>query len=137
MILDKAALINELEFKAVRSSGPGGQHVNKVSSRIELQFDLINSEVLTDKQKVVLKSKLSSRLTKKGILILSCDDSRSQHRNKELVVRRFLELIRVALIPPKKRKPTTVSKAVKRKRMQSKIRHSEKKQQRKKPDIGD
>ena len=86
-------IIKELKFKAIRSSGAGGQHVNKVSSKIELTFDLENSNSVSDEEKQLLKSKLQSKLTKEHFLILFCDESRSQHRNKELAIKRFLELI--------------------------------------------
>jgi ribosome-associated protein len=72
-------IIKELKFKAVRSSGAGGQHVNKVSSKIELTFDLQNSESFTEDEKELLIQKLKNKLTKDNILLLQCDESRSQH----------------------------------------------------------
>lgn len=125
-------LIKELNFKAIRSSGAGGQHVNKVSSKIELSFDLENSTSLSESEKERLKTKLSSKLTKENVLILFCDESRSQHRNKEIVIKRFIELIQQSLIRPKKRKKTKPSKASIKKRIDSKKKHSEKKNNRKK-----
>lgn len=94
----------ELNFKAIRSSGAGGQHVNKTSSKIELTFDLENSISLSDEQKELLKTKLSSKLTKENILILFCEETRSQHRNKDLAIKRFISLIKTSLIRPKKKK---------------------------------
>ncbi len=91
-------LIKELSFKAVRSSGAGGQHVNKVSSKVELTFDVENSEGLSIEEKELLKLKLSSKLSNENVLIISCDESRSQHKNKELVIEQFLELIKKSLI---------------------------------------
>ncbi|OYX23659.1 MAG: aminoacyl-tRNA hydrolase, partial [Flavobacteriales bacterium 32-35-8] len=88
-MFDKDALLNELTFKATRSSGAGGQHVNKVSSKIELVFNLLESSVFNEEQKERLQNKLQSRLTKEGVLMLQCDESRSQHKNKELVIKRF------------------------------------------------
>ena len=76
-MINKEALLQELTFKAIRSSGAGGQHVNKVASKVELQFDLLNSLVFNDEQKERLKNKLQHRLTKDAILILQCEESRS------------------------------------------------------------
>ena len=126
-------IIKELNFKAIRSSGAGGQHVNKTSSKIELTFDLENSLSLTDIEKELLKEKLSSKLSKENILIIFCEETRSQHRNKELAIKRFLELLKINLIRPKIRKATKPSKASIKKRIESKKRVSEKKKNRKKP----
>ncbi|MCL4141005.1 UNVERIFIED_CONTAM: hypothetical protein GTU68_028399 [Idotea baltica] len=125
-------LIKELHFKAIRSSGAGGQHVNKVPSKIELTFDLENSNALSEDKKERLKTKLFSKLTKENVLILFCDDTRSQHRNKEIAIKRFLELVKTNLIRPKKRRPTKPTKASVRKRLESKKKHSEKKNNRRK-----
>lgn len=132
---DKTLLLNELSFKAVRSSGSGGQHVNKVSSKIELSFDLANSLAFTDEKRERIIYKLQNRLTKGGVLILQCDESRSQHKNKEIIIKRFLSLIDAALIIPKKRIRTKTPKSVIRKRLKSKRHLSDKKANRKKPDI--
>ncbi|PQJ68593.1 peptide chain release factor-like protein, partial [Polaribacter butkevichii] len=91
--MNKENILKELSFKGIRSSGAGGQHVNKVSSKIELTFDLENSLSLSDNEKTLLKTKLSNKLTKENTLILFCDESRSQHRNKEVAIKRFLELL--------------------------------------------
>jgi ribosome-associated protein len=128
-------LISELIFKAVRSSGSGGQHVNKVSSKMELHFNLDNSESFSDEEKQLLLKTLSNRLTKDNRLILQCDETRSQHKNKELVIKRFLDLIKEGLIVPKKRKPTKISKSIIRKRKESKRKQSQKKVNRKTPDL--
>ena len=133
MNIDK--LIKELSFKAIRSSGAGGQHVNKVSSKVELTFDLLNSDELTQKQKDLLVEKLATKLTKNSVLILQCDEGRSQHKNKEVVIKRFVDLITAGLIRPKKRKPTKPSKASIKKRLLSKKKLSAKKSIRKKPDL--
>src|SRR5690606_3024172 len=126
---------NELTFKATRSSGAGGQHVNKVSSKVELSFNVIESSVFNEEQKKWLQNKLQNRLTKEGVLMLQCDESRSQHKNKELVIKRFLELIETSLIIPKKRIPTKIPRAVIKKRLKSKRNLSDKKAFRRKPDI--
>ena len=134
-MFNEEALLQELNFKAIRSSGSGGQHVNKVSSKVELTFNLMESFVFSEEQKERLQKKLQHRLTKERILILQCDENRSQHKNKELVIKRFLELIRAGLIIPKKRIPTKIPKAVIRKRLKNKRNLSDKKANRKKPDI--
>ena len=128
-------LLKELTFKAVRSSGSGGQNVNKVSSKMELAFDLKASIELNETQKQRLLEKLQNRLTKDGILLLQCDESKSQHKNKDLVIERFLNLIKTRLIAPKKRRPTKIPKSVIRKRLKNKRWLSEKKANRKRPDI--
>ena len=133
MEIDK--IISELSFKAVRSSGAGGQNVNKVSSKVVLSFDLKNSQALTEEEKLLIETKLSSRLTTDAILILNCDEDRSQFRNKEIVIKRFLELIKNALLVPKERKPTRIPKSVIRKRIKDKKTISEIKKTRRKPDF--
>jgi ribosome-associated protein len=133
MEIDK--ILSELTFKAVRSSGAGGQNVNKVSSKVVLTFDLKNSQGLTDEEKLLVETKLSSRLTTDAVLILNCDEDRSQFRNKEIVIKRFLELIKNALFIPKERKPTRIPKSVIRKRIKDKKNISEVKKNRRKPDL--
>ena len=128
-------LLTELQFKAVRSSGAGGQNVNKVSSKVMLSFDVKNSHALTDEEKILLTSKLASKLTLEQVLILSCDEDRSQLKNKTIVTKRFLELIKTALIVPKKRKPTQIPRGVIEKRIKAKRNLSEIKQNRRKPNF--
>lgn len=134
-MFDAALLISELNFKAIRSSGAGGQHVNKVSSKVVLNFDLTNSQIFSEEQRALLFKNLANRLTTEGVLILQSDESRSQHKNKELVIKRFLELIRHSLKRPKKRKPTKVPRAVKLKRLSKKKQQADKKANRRPPDI--
>ncbi|WP_108807291.1 alternative ribosome rescue aminoacyl-tRNA hydrolase ArfB [Aquimarina spinulae] len=133
--MNTSIVINELKFKAIRSSGAGGQHVNKVSSKIELALDIKTSAGFTDDEKLRLSQKLSSRLTKSGVLLLQCGDSRSQHRNKELVIKRLLEILKANLYIPKKRKQTKPSRTAIKKRLDSKQKHSLKKANRKKPSL--
>jgi ribosome-associated protein len=128
-------IIKELKFKAVRSSGAGGQHVNKVSSKIELTFDLQNSESFTEDEKALLIQKLKNKLTKDNILLLQCDESRSQHKNKEIVIDRFLNIISGGLIVKKPRKATKPSKSSIHKRLDKKKKQAFKKVFRKKPEI--
>lgn len=130
-----AKAINELQFKAIRSSGAGGQHVNKTSSKVELTFDLQNSEALSEKEKELLKTKLQSKLTKTNVLILFCEETRSQHKNKELAIQRFLSLIKTNLIIPKKRKTTKPSRASLKRKAENKQRNSVKKELRKRPKL--
>ena len=129
--MNVAQLLKELKFKAVRSSGSGGQHVNKVASKIELIFDLHNSVGFTDEEKTVLLKNLRSKLTKEQILLLQCSESRSQHKNKEIVIERFLQIITNGLKVPKKRKATKPSKASIQKRLEKKKRQAYKKVSRK------
>lgn len=133
MILED--LLKELNFKAVKSSGAGGQHVNKTSSKIELFFDLQNSNVLSDKAKEILLHKLNKKLTKDYILILQCDKSRSQHKNKDIVITRFIKLIETNLIIPKKRKSTKPTKSSIQKRLEKKKKQAYKKANRQKPKL--
>ncbi|WP_027138307.1 alternative ribosome rescue aminoacyl-tRNA hydrolase ArfB [Gaetbulibacter saemankumensis] len=134
-MLNEANLLKELQFKALRSSGAGGQHVNKVSSKIELSFNLKDSLIFNENQKVRLLKKLENRLTKDGFLILSCDTTRSQHKNKGLVIKRLMALLESGLKTSKKRIPTKTPKAIIKKRLNNKKAHSEKKINRKKPNI--
>lgn len=134
-MFSEAALIQELQFKAVRSSGAGGQHVNKVSSKIELSFDLLNSQIFSEAKKARLLAKLQHRLTNNGVLLMQCGESRSQHKNKELIIKRFLGLIKSSLIIPKKRIPTKIPKSVIRKRLKNKRNLADKKANRRKPNL--
>lgn len=133
--MDVEVLNNELQFKAVRSSGAGGQNVNKVSSKVELTFNLEASNGLSDEEKERLKTNIGNRLTKDNLLLMQCDESRSQHKNKELVIKRFFELLEEGLIIPKERKATKVPKAVVKKRLKAKRQTSEKKANRKPPEL--
>ncbi|GAA4035342.1 MAG: aminoacyl-tRNA hydrolase [Flavobacterium sp.] len=128
-------LLTELQFKAVRSSGAGGQNVNKVSSKVMLSFDVNQSLALTDEEKTLLKHKLASKLTNEQVLILACDEDRSQLKNKTIVTKRFLELLKSSLVVPKKRKPTKIPRAVIEKRIKAKRNLSEIKQNRRKPNF--
>jgi ribosome-associated protein len=133
--METEKIITELNFKAVRSSGAGGQNVNKVSSKVVLTFDLNASEALNEQEKALLAIKLATKLTSENLLILNCDEDRSQLKNKAIVTKRFLDFIKKALIIPKKRKATKVPKAVVEKRLKDKSTISEIKQNRKKPGL--
>lgn len=131
--MDQKQLIQEISYKAVRSSGAGGQNVNKVSSKVELHFSIPASNALSETEKERALKKLASRLTKSEELILQCDESRSQHKNKEIVTQRFLELLKDSLKKPKPRKKTKTPRAAKLKRLREKKMRSEKKAGRKNP----
>lgn len=128
-------LLSELNYKAVRSSGAGGQNVNKVSSKVVLTFDLSASKALSDEQKELIATKIESRLTSENSLILNCDEDRSQLKNKTIVTKRFLDIIKKALIVPKIRKASKIPKSVIRKRIKYKKNLSLTKQLRRKPDF--
>jgi len=125
--LDTNKILQELQFKAIRSGGAGGQHVNKVSSKVVLTFDLNSSEALSDIEKERIILKLNNRLTKENFLLLQSDESRSQHKNKEIVIDRFLNILTSALKVPKNRKKTKPSKSAVERRLKSKLRVAQKK----------
>jgi len=133
--MDKEQLLSELQFKAVRSSGAGGQHVNKVSSKIELALDIFNSQALSDLEKERIYLKLGTRLTKEKVLLLQCDESRSQHKNKELVKERLIALLERAIAVPKKRRRTKPTRSAIEKRLRSKLKNAQKKANRGRPDM--
>ncbi len=132
--LSAALLQPELEFSASRSSGPGGQNVNKVNSKVTLKFDLRNSNLLNEEEKTILLTKLASRLSVEGILTLTSQDNRSQLQNKEAVRAKLDLLLKKAFEKKKARKATKPSKGSVQERIKKKKQHSEKKQWRQKPD---
>ena len=129
------AIIKELQFKAVRSSGPGGQHVNKTSSAVQVSLDVVNSEILSESQKKRISEKLKNRISTDGILTLSCSESRSQHRNKAIGIERLITLIIKSLRVSKARKKTKPSRSSVEKRITSKKNNALKKANRKPPKI--
>lgn len=133
--MDKSTLIKELSFKTARSSGAGGQHVNKVSSKVILSFDVENSEGLNAREKRLLKKTLASRLTNDGILNIFCEESKSQHQNKDLVIKRFLSILKKGVIVPKRRIATKPTKASKRRKLDEKKRRGQTKSLRGKPKL--
>ncbi len=125
----RECLKREISYKTSRSSGPGGQHVNKSESRVELAWSLVTSECLNESQKLLVKKKLAARLTQNGALLITSQRYRSQFRNKEEVTERFLLLISGSLVPEKKRtlsRPTraSVEKRIKNKKIKGEIKRS-------------
>jgi ribosome-associated protein len=133
--MDLVHLQKEVQYKAIRSAGPGGQHVNKVSSKIVLTFDVASSQAITPEEKQRLMAMWESRLSKELQLQLTCDESRSQIQNKTRVWKRFLLLLESALAIPKTRKETKIPKSAIRKRLKDKQSWSETKKLRRKPDL--
>jgi ribosome-associated protein len=125
---------SELEFTTSRSSGPGGQNVNKVNSKVTLRFDIRNSLILTGEEKELLSGKLKSRITVEGVLVINAQEKRSQLQNKEEAVAKFEELVAKAFVKKKARKATKPSKSSVQKRITGKKKNSEKKQWRQKLD---
>ena len=120
----------ELDFRASRSSGAGGQHVNKTSSRIEVFWNPLSSVALTEEQRDRLRHKLAGRIAIDGSIRVVASDMRSQSRNKELAEERLADLVRTALVVPKKRRPTKPTRAAKEARLEGKKRQSHKKRER-------
>jgi len=125
----------ELHFSTSRSSGPGGQHVNKVNTKVELRFSIPVSELLTQEEKIILFQKLKNKINKDGELIIVSQENRSQLKNKEAAIEKFLNILKEALTPVKERKSTKPTRTSNKRRLIGKKLTSEKKTQRKKPDI--
>jgi len=126
-------LFKELNFKALRSSGPGGQHVNKTASKVEVSINISSSKAFSETEKNTLLKKLSTKISSEGKLQLSCSDTRSQHRNKAIVIDRLIELLSKSLKKSKARKRTKPSKSSIEKRLKTKKNQALKKAHRKPP----
>ena len=134
-MLNRASILKSCIFKAVRSSGSGGQHVNKVSTKVEIHFNIEHALGLSEEQKNTIILKLAYKLTKDKNLVITCQDTRSQKRNKDIAIYKLLQLLERTLQKDKKRIPTKIPKSVKIKRLKSKRVNSERKFNRRKPDL--
>lgn len=129
--MNKEVIKTELNYKAVRSSGAGGQNVNKVSTKVQIQFAVEHSNGLTADDKTTLTEKLANRITKEGFIMVECDETRSQLKNKELCTQRLFMLLENALKKDKKRIATKIPKGVIKRRLEDKQRNADKKENRK------
>lgn len=120
----------ELAFRASRSGGPGGQHVNKAATKVEVLWNVVASPALSDEQRQRLLTRLANRIDKDGNLHVASEQHRSQWRNREAATERLERLVRAAIKPPKRRKKTRPSRAAREKRLQEKRARAEKKRRR-------
>jgi ribosome-associated protein len=137
MTFTKTDLQTNVHYKTSRSGGKGGQNVNKVSSKVELLFSINDSTLFTDEEKLLLNTKLQSRLSKEGFVQVICDEDRSQLFNKEIALEKLADILTKALHQPKKRKASKPSKASKAARLDDKRRAALKKINRSKRDFND
>ncbi|MEM8961192.1 MAG: alternative ribosome rescue aminoacyl-tRNA hydrolase ArfB [Acidobacteriota bacterium] len=128
---------DELRFTTARSGGPGGQHVNKTESKVILHFTVDTSPSLNQRQKIKLYEHLGNRINGEGVLRVSAESSRSQHRNRETAIERFIDLIRESLREEPERKKTKMPRSAKRKRLEHKKQRSEVKRRRRTPHMYD
>jgi ribosome-associated protein len=128
-------LLSELRLAASRSSGPGGQNINKVSTKMELRFHVISSQFLNTQQKNRIQKVLKNRISNTGELVITSQSERTQRGNRQKVIQRFFELMEKALTKPKKRKKTNPTKSSILKRLENKKILSQKKQLRKPPEL--
>jgi ribosome-associated protein len=116
---------SELQFEFIRASGPGGQNVNKVSSSVQLRFDVLNSRSLPNDVRERLQKLAGNRITSDGVLIIEAKQHRTQEQNRQAAIERLAELVRRAAVPPKPRRPTRPTAASQRRRLDTKRQHSE------------
>ncbi|GEM65632.1 Peptidyl-tRNA hydrolase ArfB [compost metagenome] len=129
-MINRELLLKELTFKFARSGGAGGQHVNKVSSKVLLQWHISESMCLNEDEKTLISSVLSNRINKESVFQLECDTDRSQLKNKELAIERFFHIIQTALTPTKARKKTKIPYRKVLDRLDRKAKQAEKKNNR-------
>lgn len=135
MIPNREEILTVVSFKTSRSGGKGGQNVNKVSSKVELIFNIDEADFLSDEEKEQLKIKLLNRIDSEGLIHIISQEDRSQLLNKERTIAKLIELIKKSLHIQKKRKPTKTPKSVIENRLKNKTVNSERKQSRKKPGL--
>lgn len=128
---------NEIEFAVSRSPGPGGQHVNTTDTRVTLRFDVVNSKTLSEAQKARILARLSTRINAAGVLRVTCHSERSQKANKDLAVERFAVLLAEALKQRRVRRPTSVPRNEKRRRLEGKRLRAAVKKGRSRPGRGE
>ncbi|WP_396197602.1 alternative ribosome rescue aminoacyl-tRNA hydrolase ArfB [Flavobacterium sp.] len=133
--MEKDVVLTEVSFKAVRSSGAGGQNVNKVASKVVLSFDLNQSKGLTDEEKVRLQHKIATKLTQDSLLIITSEEERSQFKNRAIAINKLIKCLDDGLKIPKARQKTKVPRSVNEKRLQAKKVMSVVKQNRKTPNL--
>ena len=133
--MDSEKLLKEISFKAVRSSGPGGQHVNKTASKAVISFSISTSQIFSPIEKQRLLEKLKPRISQDGTLTITCSESRSQHRNKALAIERLFRLLEKSLRVAKSRKKSRPSRNAIEKRIVAKKKHALKKANRKPPSL--
>ena len=133
-ITDRNAFFREFKFQTSRSSGPGGQHVNKVSSRVELRFNVRDSQILSDDDKTKLSAKIVTRINNEGILSIVVQADRSQLKNKQAAIEKFFDLLTQVFTPIKKRRPTKPTRGARERRLKAKRIGSEKKTRRRDSD---
>ncbi|NEU08162.1 aminoacyl-tRNA hydrolase [Flavihumibacter sp. R14] len=131
MLISKQDILREVSFKTSRSGGKGGQNVNKVSSKVELNLDVERTQLFSEEQKQLLKQKLRKRINSEGILQVITEEERSQYLNKERSLEKLIELLGHALHKPKLRKATKPGKAAVEKRLKNKLQNAMKKINRK------
>jgi ribosome-associated protein len=125
----------EFEFRTARSGGPGGQHVNKTESKVELRFDLAQSQLLDEAQRAYLLKRLENKLLSEGVLSITCQEKRSQHDNRATAIKKFYAVLEKALQERKRRIPTKPGAGVREARLKTKKVQSEKKTMRQKPPL--
>ena len=133
--MEKDVILTEVSFKAVRSSGAGGQNVNKVASKVVLSFDLNQSKGLTDEEKARLLHKIATKLTQDSLLIITSEEERSQVKNRAIAINKLIKCLEDGLKIPKARQKTKVPRSVNEKRLQAKKVMSAVKQNRKAPNL--